>query len=65
MPDLNRYWVSVGASYQWNEHLRFDVGYVRIMFEKGEWRMNTPTGVASCQMGCSTDIITYALTYTF
>ena len=70
MPDLNRYWLSVGASYQWNEHLRFDVGYVRIIFEKGEWRMNVPDGrggstVASCQMGCSTDIFTYALTYTF
>ena len=66
MPDLNRYWFSVGASYQWNEHLRFDLGYVRLHFEKGEWRMTLPDGsVASCQMGCSTDIITYALTYTF
>lgn len=66
LPDLNRYWLSAGVSYQWNEHLRFDLSYVRIVFEKGEWRMTLPDGsVASCQLGCSTDIISYALTYTF
>ena len=42
------------------------MSYVRIVFEKGEWRMTLPDGsVASCQLGCSTDIISYAITYTF
>ena len=66
LPDLNRYWFSCGVSYQWNEHLRFDAGYVRLLFEKGEWRMDMPDGsTASCQMSCTTDIFTYAITYTF
>jgi long-chain fatty acid transport protein len=30
LPDNDRYWASVGAAYQWNEHLSFDFAYTHI-----------------------------------
>lgn len=36
LPDNDRYWASVGASYQWNEKLAFDVAYTYI------WAKDTP-----------------------
>jgi long-chain fatty acid transport protein len=30
LPDNDRYWLSVGANYQWNEKLSFDLAYTHI-----------------------------------
>jgi len=32
LPDSHRYWLSCGASYQWNEHLRIDAAFCHIFF---------------------------------
>jgi long-chain fatty acid transport protein len=36
LPDNDRYWASVGTTYQWNEKLSFDVAYTYI------WAKDTP-----------------------
>lgn len=36
LPDNDRYWASLGATYQWNEKLSFDVAYTYI------WSKDTP-----------------------
>ncbi len=32
IPDTDRFWISFGAGYQLNEHLRFDLGFVQLFF---------------------------------
>ncbi len=34
LPDNNRFWVSLGASYNWNEQISFDVGYSHLFIDK-------------------------------
>lgn len=34
LPDANRYWLSCGIGYQYNERIRFDFGYLHIFFNK-------------------------------
>jgi long-chain fatty acid transport protein len=34
LPDTNRIWASIGASYKWSDKLSFDMGYSHLFFEK-------------------------------
>jgi len=45
IPDNNRVWLSVGASYKWSDAITLDVGYSHIFIEDGGIDLYTPTGV--------------------
>ncbi|MFT3730720.1 MAG: outer membrane protein transport protein [Hyphomicrobium sp.] len=44
IPDNNRVWLSVGASYQWTEATTFDVGYSHIFIQDGGIDLKTAEG---------------------
>jgi len=44
IPDNNRIWVSVGASYKWTDATTFDIGYSHIFVQDGALDLQTPTG---------------------
>jgi len=44
IPDNNRVWLSVGASYKWSDAITLDVGYSHIFIEDGGIDLYTPTG---------------------
>lgn len=33
LPDSNRYWMSMGCSYQYSEHMRLDLAWTHIIFQ--------------------------------
>jgi long-chain fatty acid transport protein len=39
LPDSNRIWASIGATYQWNDKLSFDVAYSHIFASEGDIRI--------------------------
>jgi long-chain fatty acid transport protein len=43
IPDNNRVWLSVGASYKWNEAMTIDVGYSHIFIEDGGVDLQSPS----------------------
>ncbi|QPC41773.1 outer membrane protein transport protein [Kaustia mangrovi] len=43
VPDNNRYWVSVGASYAFSERLSFSVAYSHLFVEDGKVALEEPT----------------------
>lgn len=45
IPDNNRVWLSVGASYKWSEAMTIDVAYSHIFIEDGGVDLYTPTGL--------------------
>jgi long-chain fatty acid transport protein len=45
IPDNNRVWLSIGASYKWTEATTIDVGYSHIFIQDGGIDLSTPTGV--------------------
>jgi long-chain fatty acid transport protein len=49
IPDNNRVWLSVGASYQWSEAVTLDVGYSHIFIEDGGIDLTGPLGPATGQ----------------
>ena len=36
LPDSHRIWISIGASYQWNEHLRLDAAFCHLFFHRSK-----------------------------
>ncbi|MBM3609460.1 MAG: transporter, partial [Alphaproteobacteria bacterium] len=36
LPDNNRFWTSVGATYQWSDRLAINASYSRVMVRKGD-----------------------------
>lgn len=45
IPDNNRVWLSVGASYKWSDATTLDVGYSHIFIEDGGVNLTSATGV--------------------
>ena len=41
IPDNNRVWLSVGASYKWSDAITLDVAYSHIFIEDGRVALNT------------------------
>ena len=39
LPDSDRYWVSIGASYQYSEKLSFDVAYTHVFHKDADVRI--------------------------
>jgi long-chain fatty acid transport protein len=39
LPDNDRIWASIGASYQWNDKLSFDVAYTHIFSKETDIRI--------------------------
>jgi long-chain fatty acid transport protein len=44
IPDNNRIWLSVGASYKWSEAITLDVGYSHIFIQDGGVDLYSPLG---------------------
>ena len=70
LPDNDRIWASVGASYQWNNKLSFDVAYTHIFSKETDIRIvpghqDFPDVGAPfvADVDSSTDIITVGLRY--
>ncbi len=70
LPDNNRIWLSAGASYSYNEHLSFDLGYTHIIgsdtdldVSAGHQDFNGITLVGD--VDSSVDILTASVRYTF
>ncbi|MFC1459633.1 OmpP1/FadL family transporter [Microvirga arabica] len=70
LPDNDRIWASVGASYQWNNKLSFDVAYTHIFSKETDIRIvpghqDFPDVSAPfvADVDASTDIITVGLRY--
>ncbi|WP_134499768.1 OmpP1/FadL family transporter [Microvirga pakistanensis] len=71
LPDNDRIWASVGATYQWSDKLSFDIAYTHIFSKDTEIRI-TPEhqdydplagGTFLADVDASTDIISVALRY--
>lgn len=43
IPDNNRIWLSVGASYKWSESITLDVGYSHLFIQDGGVELSPPT----------------------
>lgn len=64
VPDANRTWVSLGATYRWTTSWRFDVGYSHVFFENSELNRDGlfgPTLVADVEE--QLDILSFAYKY--
>lgn len=42
IPDNNRVWLNLGASYKWSESLTFDVAYAHIFVQDGAFTQSSP-----------------------
>jgi len=71
LPDNDRIWASIGASYQWNDKLSVDFAYTHIFSKETEVRI-TPThqdydvpagGPFLADVDASTDIVSVAVRY--
>ena len=65
LPDADRVWASIGASYSWNEQLSLDVGYSHLFVEDAPVD-ETTSGIryAGAAEG-SADIVSFGLRYKF
>jgi long-chain fatty acid transport protein len=45
IPDNNRIWLNVGASYRWNDWLTFDVAYAHLFVQDGAFDSIAPNGI--------------------
>jgi long-chain fatty acid transport protein len=45
VPDNNRVWLSIGASYKWSDSITLDAGYSHIFVQDGGVNLNTVTGI--------------------
>jgi long-chain fatty acid transport protein len=51
IPDNNRVWLSIGASYKWSEATTFDAGYSHIFIQDGGINLYTPSGPGVAPVG--------------
>jgi len=70
LPDNDRFWLSAGASYNWNERLSFDLGYSHLFVDDapinlvpGNPTFNPQLGTFIGSANASVDIISVALRY--
>lgn len=63
IPDNDRVWLSIGASYKWSDSITLDVGYSHIFVEDGGVRLNTATGIGpfTGQAEASIDLISVGM----
>lgn len=65
LPDVDRYWFSVGASYQVTKNIRLDAGYVRLLFDSDYMDLDRGSYRVVTKCTGHTDIYSLSLTYTF
>jgi len=72
LPDSNRFHVAVGASYQWNDRLSFDVGYAHLFTDgakidigPGSPAYNPAFGPYRGKADTHVDIVSVGLSYRF
>jgi long-chain fatty acid transport protein len=62
IPDNDRIWASLGASYKWSETLGVDFAYTHIFIKEGELRRDSTQGLpVVADLKAKTDIISVAL----
>ena len=66
LPDSHRIWACVGASYQWNEHLRLDAGWNHIFFHRSHaiQKLSETQYIKGTYRGY-TDLLSLGLKYEF
>lgn len=66
LPDSHRIWTCVGTSYQWNEHLRLDVGWNHIFFHRSHaiQKLSETQYIKGTYRGY-TDLLSLGLKYEF
>jgi long-chain fatty acid transport protein len=71
VPDSDRYWLSVGASYAWSDAMDFTFGYAHIFSPEGSVRLqseqpgNGPRGNLSGDVDASVDIVSLQFRWAF
>jgi long-chain fatty acid transport protein len=65
LPDADRIWASIGASYNWNERLSIDVGYSHLFVDDGPVDETTGNIRYAGTAEGSVDIISFGLRYKF
>ena len=48
VPDSDRWWASVGATYKYSEKFTFDFAYTHIFFDDAPYRSDQPHRVLDC-----------------
>ncbi len=62
IPDSDRIWTSIGASYKWSQSTTIDLAYTHIFLDDASLKRTSLTGVAiTADVQASTDIISVAL----
>ena len=65
LPDANRYWISTGIGYKFNDHIRIDLAYTHLFMDSQSFTQQTAGGVVRAKTKCSTEICSFGITYTF
>lgn len=65
LPDADRIWASVGASYDWNEQFSMDFGYSHLFVEDGPLDETTANVRYAGTAEGSVDIVSFGLRYKF
>ncbi|MCA1406611.1 outer membrane protein transport protein [Ensifer sp. IC3342] len=65
LPDADRIWASIGASYDWNERLSLDVGYSHLFVDDAPVDETTAGVRYAGEAEGSVDIISFGLRYKF
>ncbi|THK34346.1 transporter [Ensifer sp. MPMI2T] len=65
LPDADRIWASIGASYNWNERLSLDIGYSHLFVDDAPVDETTAGVRYAGEAEGSVDIISFGLRYKF
>lgn len=62
IPDNDRIWASLGATYKWSETMSFDLAYTHIFIKDGQFNRDSLTGLnVQGNVDASTDIISVSM----
>jgi long-chain fatty acid transport protein len=67
MPDVNRYWASLGMSYKISENLDLDLAYMHLFMEKGNSHYvdeNTGETLSGTYVG-SADLLSFGIIWSY
>lgn len=65
LPDANRYWVSMGLGYKFNDNVRIDLAYTHLFMESKSFEEATAGGVVRAKERCRTELVSFSVTYSF
>jgi long-chain fatty acid transport protein len=66
IPDQDRYWIALGADYEWNDRLKFSAGYTHIFVDDASLdQTGASSGTLQGEYDSSIDILTLGATFRF